>query len=523
MLAWLIWLLPCGAARAQQDTALADRAFQAAHRDFSNGEYESALRGYKEAYRIKPHPNILYNLALTSERLLDYDAAIDHFQRFLATPLPTDPEAARAQRPFRLLAERSLRRLRSLPARVSVSAFPERVQVTALPLSADGQPGPPRFTGYTPAVFTLPAGRYLLQYRQPGYLDVDVPLDVHVGQALLVQRQLPFRARPLHVESSPRARLFLDDRLIGQTPFSSTIGVGPHLLRLERRFYLTHQVPLSVKPGDAPLRYRATLVQDGRYEAMLGALVAGAGLGLVALRIITRTEVENITTQELYQPIVAALVPGALSATLVGFLGGHPSASQAQMLVGNGAWGTLIGFGLGLGIDPLASKTERIFPHVLAATGGFLGVMAGLGADRRWHPDSGTVALYNSGALWGSTLGALGWALLLTRDPSSAFIGRPSQDRTGDGGWLLMSGAAAGIGTGLLLSNLKALRGISRSRVALLDLGGLVGGVVAGGLGLGIGYGVTRSIEGAGTVAVPCTMGGIVLGLVGAGLLTRRW
>ena len=68
------------------------------------------------------------------------------------------------------------------------------------------------------------------------------------------------------------------------------------------------------------MRYQTRLVQDGRYEAMLGAFVAGAGLGLVAERIITNTEVENISTRELYQPILAALLPGALSSSLVAFL-----------------------------------------------------------------------------------------------------------------------------------------------------------------------------------------------------------
>ena len=44
--------------------------FQAAHRAFDGGDYESARVHYEAAFRLVPHPSTQYNLALTCERAL---------------------------------------------------------------------------------------------------------------------------------------------------------------------------------------------------------------------------------------------------------------------------------------------------------------------------------------------------------------------------------------------------------------------------------------------------------------------
>src|SRR5205807_6118778 len=110
---------------------------------------------------------VLYNLALTYERLLNYDEAIATFERYLAAPPSRDP----AERSLKLLAERSLRRMRALPAQISLSAVPERVEVSLRAELSDGSFGPPRWVGQTPAVFKVPAGRYGLRYCQTEYFD----------------------------------------------------------------------------------------------------------------------------------------------------------------------------------------------------------------------------------------------------------------------------------------------------------------------------------------------------------------
>ena len=211
-------------------------------------------------------------------------------------------------------------------------------------------------------------------------------------------------------------------------------------------------------------------------------MLAGAGLGLVALRTIKGSDIAETRDQDVYQPLFAALLPAALGAGLVLLGIDKIPASSSQMIVGNASWGTLMGLGLGFGLD---SAPQSILPHWLAVGTGVLGATLGLGLDRRLHPRSGTVALYNSGAMWGATLGALGWAYLLTHGATGTFIGGIEGASGGTGGWALFAGTGVGVGVGAALASLKSLAHVSRQHVALIDLGGVVGGLSAGALGLG--------------------------------------
>lgn len=494
-------------------------AFQAGHRAFESGDYEAARHSYEEAYRLAPHPNTLYNLGLTCERLLDYDAAIAAFERFLASP-PAADLATDGQRTRRVLAERSLRRLRNLPARVSAGAVPESVSVSIAPLLDGGTVGAITAQGQTPHIFTVSAGRYRLTYFRDGYFPEEQDIDAHVGQALLVTRQLRPRPRLLRIESQPVASLYLDDRLVGRTPYEGTVALGSHRLRLERRFYLTQIRPLELAPGGTRLRYRIALVQSGRADMILGGALAGAGLGLMVLRLF-QGEIENIENMppgEIYKPLVAALLPAALGATLAGLAGWEMPVGEGQLLIGSAAWGSLIGFGVGLGVQP-----EWLLPHVLSIGGGLIGGIIGTAVWRFRHPSSGAVAVFNSAVLWSAQVGALSWAYLVTERPETSFFGRQALGRSGEGGWAMLGSTLIGVGLGIGLANLPGLVDLPRGRVALIDLGGLAGGLALGILGLGLGYGVTGSWPQAGRIAVPCSLGGIAIGLVSGALLTRRY
>src|SRR5690242_21230745 len=52
--------------------------------------------------------------------------------------------------------------------------------------------------------------------------------------------------------SPPGARVFLDDRLVGETPYRDRVEVGAHRLLLEHRDYPWHKEALLV-PAGAPL------------------------------------------------------------------------------------------------------------------------------------------------------------------------------------------------------------------------------------------------------------------------------
>ena len=455
--------------------AAAAAAFQAGHRAFESGDYETARHSYEEAFRLAPHPNTLYNLGLTCERLLDYDAAIAAFERFLKSPSAAELETD-GQKTRRVLAERSLRRLRNLPARVSAGAVPESVSVSIAPLLDDGTVGATTAQGQTPHIFTVSAGRYRLTYFRDGYFPEEQDIDAHVGQALLVTRQLRPRPRRLRIESQPVASLYLDDRLVGRTPYEGTVALGSHRLRLERRFYLTQIRPLELAPGGTRLRYRIELVQSGRADMILGGALAGAGLGLMVLRLF-QGEIENIENMppgEIYKPLVAALLPAALGATLAGLAGWEMPVGEGQLLIGSAAWGSLIGFGVGLGVQP-----EWLLPHVLSIGGGLIGGIIGTAVWRFRSPSSGAVAVFNSAVLWSAQVGALSWAYLVTERPETSFFGRQALGRSGEGGWAMLGSTLIGVGLGIGLANLPGLSDLPRGRVALIDLGGLAGGLAS--------------------------------------------
>lgn len=410
--------------RADNTRATAAAAFESAHRAFEGGDYETARQHYLRAYQLLPHPSTLYNLALTHERLLDYEAAVQAFEQFLAMPPSEEPESARLQQTHRRLAERSRKRLRDMPARISASAVPDPATVAVHPLSSDGLVGTAIAQGQTPGIFTVPAGRYRLRYERDGYFPDEVDLDAHIGQALLFSRQLKPRPRSLHIETAPNAKLFLDDRLLGQSPFTGSVELGSHRLRVERPFYLTQQKPLEVGPGSSPLRLHLTLEPSGRLDMIAGGGLAGAGLGLMVLRLFQGEieNIENMPLREIYKPLIAAVLPAAVGAAVSGLAAWEMPVSEAQLLIGSGAWGTILGFGVGLGSQP-----QWLLPHVLAVGGGLVGGTVGLAVWRFAKPRSGPVSVWNSATLWAGTLGALSWAYIITRKPESAFLGRPLQ------------------------------------------------------------------------------------------------
>ena len=486
---------------------------------FQASEFETARHKYEESYAIAPHPYTLYNLALTYERLLEPELAIATFERFLAQlPKPdestaTQPTTHRLQQGLRVLAERTLRRLRSQPARVWVSAVPDPVTATVAPVRPDGSAGPVRGSIRTPDLITVPAGKYRLQLQREGYATEEFDFDAHIGQALFISRQLRPLPRQVTITAEPRARLYLDDRFVGDTPYEGPITLGNHRLRLERRLYLTQLRPLELSPGVAPLRFHVGLERSGLVDMAIGGMVAGAGLGLMVLRLFLGEEIETLPRQEFYKPLAAAALPAALGASVAGLAGWQMPAREAQLLMGSAGWGTIIGFGLGLGTQP-----QGPLPHVLAVGFGVAGGTLGAAAYRFVQPTSGAIAMFNTTVLWSSVAGALGWAYVISQRPETAFYGHPSTGRSGEGGWILLSTTLSGVGIGLATSRLPGLQNLTRSQVALIDLGGLVGGVLGGTLGLGIGYGQSGSWNDAIRFAVPTTLGGIGAGLISASI-----
>lgn len=504
---------------AESTRASAAAEFAKAHQAFESTDYERALRHYSRAYELLPHPSTLYNLALTHERLLDYEAAAQAFAQFLAMPLSEEADAARLQQTHRRLAERSLKRLRDLPARVSASAVPDEATVTVQPIGEDGQTGHVMTQIKTPGIFTVPAGRYRLRYSKEGYFPDEVDFDAHIGQALLFSRQLKAKPRSVRLTTSPPAKLFLDDRYLGMTPQLLSVDLGSHRLRIERPFYLTQLRPLELQAGSGTLEFGLQLTPSGRMDMIAGGAIAGAGLGLMVLRLFQGEieNIENMPLREIYKPLVAAALPAVVGATVAGLAGWEMPVSEAQLLIGSGAWGTVIGFGVGLGAQP-----QWLLPHVLAVGGGLVGGTVGMAVWRFAKPGGGPVAVWNSAVLWSAHIGALSWAYVITQKPEAAFLGRPPDGRTGEGGFAMLGSTLLGVGLGIGLAHIPQFATLNRRQVAYVDLGGFAGGALFGLVGLGAGYAKTHDLLDSTRIAIPAAMVGIGAGLVTSALLVRR-
>ena len=90
----VLWLCPCAVAAAQDedpDVARVEQLSVQGAELFQAGSYRDAIVRFKEAYALVPVANLLYNIALSYERLGDLDAAISYYEKFIVAD-DADPE-----------------------------------------------------------------------------------------------------------------------------------------------------------------------------------------------------------------------------------------------------------------------------------------------------------------------------------------------------------------------------------------------------------------------------------------------
>lgn len=483
--------------RAQENRVETPQAAQAkAHYDkaqelYATGNYDEAIAEYQEAYRLKPHPNVLYNIAQAYERLLDYAQSVVWFERYLAEA-PKDA----VERP---IVENRLRILRNLPARISVTTIPEHVHAALV--GADGQ----RREADTPSVFKVPAGAYTIELSQPGWEPESHDVAVELGQPYFYQYRLKRSTAQVSIFTRPRgARVFIDDRLVGETPFAGTLDVGKHRLLLEHRDYPWHREDLDVKEG-APIQREIRLtrpVRSGRTELVIASMVFGGAAGpLLVASVLGDSSFGNSGLGLLVYMLSSGAGIGA------GFLGSFLATrdgvkvGMSSLMIGSAVWGTSLATSLSLG---LGVPTRYVYSLAIAGSG--IGMSAGFLIARKLDISPGDAALVNSGGTWGTATGAL-LAQAIIRNPSASHFG-----------WFMLGGTTAGLLTGSLLAWKLEL---SRGHVGLIDVGGLAGT----GLGFALGYviGVNSQSEDNIQTGARYALGGMALGLLAGAVMTRKY
>ena len=476
----------------EPDPGAAKAHYEKAQQLYATGSYDEAIVEYNEAYRLKPHPNVLYNIAQAYERLLDYAQSVVWFERYLAEA-PKDA----VERP---VVENRLRILRNLPARISVTTIPEHVHAAIV----DGNGGG-RQEADTPVVFKVPAGPYTIELAQPGWEPETHDVAVEIGQPYFYQYRLKRSTSQVSIFTRPRgARVFIDERLVGETPFAGTLDVGPHKLLLEHRDYPWHREDLLVQPG-APIQREVTLtrpIRSGRTELVIGAMVFGGAAGpLLVASVLGDSTFGNTGLGLLVYMLSSGAGIGA------GFLGSFLATRDgikvgySSLMIGSAVWGTSFATSLSLGL-----QVPTRYVYGLAIAGSGIGMTAGFLVARKTDISAGDAALVNSGGTWGTATGAL-LAQAIFRNPSSSQFG-----------WFMLGGTTAGVLTGSLLAWKLEL---SRGRVGLIDVGGLAGT----GLGFALGYviGVNSQSEDNIQTGARYALGGMVLGLLAGAVMTRKY
>ena len=457
-----------GAVAHADDLAGEARAhYESGQQFYEQGRYDEAIGEYETAYRLKPHPNVLYNIAQAHERLLEYGRSVEWFERYLAEA-PPDAE-------FRVIVQNRLRVLRGLPARISVTTIPEHVHARV-------EGGGKRIEIDTPGLFKVPAGDYEIVLEQPGWESERHAVHAELGQPYFYQYRLKRSTSPVAIFSRPRgARVFIDDKLVGETPYADLVEVGKHRLLIEHPDYPWYRQEIEVKPG-APLKLEIKLtrpVRSGRTELVLSSMIYGGVAGPLLVAALS-TNSNFISTSSGLGVLLASSAAGIGAGFLGSFLStrdGGIKVGHSSMIIGGGAWGTSIGASLALGLG-----VPNQYTYGMSLLGGALGITTSALIVRWKDVAPGTAGIFNSGGFWGTVTGAL-MAEAIFDNPSSSQLG-----------WFLLGGTSLGLITSSLIA-WKVDR--TRGHVLLVDVGGLAG---------------TRY-----------ALGGMVLGMLAASVLSRNY
>lgn len=146
---------------------------------YQEGELRQALRHFNEVYRLFPHPNINYRVALIYDELDAQELAVQHYRQFLEFTPPDDPDRGEVEaRVAEIDAE-----LTAEPTGVRVETFPIGAQIYVEERETVA-------VGETPQDVQLPSGTHDIYVDKEGYEQVSETVEVEEGRMGLIQLEL---------------------------------------------------------------------------------------------------------------------------------------------------------------------------------------------------------------------------------------------------------------------------------------------------------------------------------------------
>jgi len=460
---------------------------------YVQGDYKGAVKELVAAYCISPFYTILKDIGQAYERELDYEKAIAYLSRFVMK-VPKDAKRANSCAPDPQDEKRNviarIEVLGRLKAKILVNTDPPNAHIT---LANDAGLANRGVSGQELEVL---GGRYQVLIEADGYHPITQEIRAEIGKPYTIFTKLePLKGR-LRVRVVPAdTRLFLDKRQVGTGSFESELPGGRYTLSAEAPDRLTVSREIEVIANrDTPVSFELPPEPKfGRTQLLIYGAVGGGAIAGTIAGASSNT---------------VAIASGIGGGAVAGFFGTY-FGTPRNIALGTSSLtitSSLIGGTIGGATSVLFTQDPRIISPAIGG-GLVLGAAVGYYAGDKLHIRPGDAAVINSGALWGTATGALFGASF------QVFSDNPQI-----GGGLVLSGLGMGTLAGVLATRYF---NVSRTRAALIDVGGVVG------LFVGIATeSVIAQAQSAGMSETERTanymLGGMVGGLIIAGVLTRN-
>lgn len=246
---------------------------------YKDGDYEAALTEFKQAYRLAPFYEVLYNIGLTQRRLFEYGEAV----RSLNDYLVQGGKKVSAQR--REAVRKELEEIRQLTAEVTVIVAGQGEAV----ISVDGKE-----VGKSPLKepLLLRPGKHTITATRGEESGSETP-SLLTGSKVTVTLETKKAQGKLVIESDPAGAIIsLDGELQGEAPVIVNVGVGAHTITADKDGYQTANMEISLTEGQAR-NVTVKLTPGGnegeartsasgpRRVPVAGIVVSAAGLALI--------------------------------------------------------------------------------------------------------------------------------------------------------------------------------------------------------------------------------------------------
>jgi hypothetical protein len=459
---------------------------------YVQGDYEGAVRELVYSYCLVPSfYSLLKDIGQAYERNLDYEQAVAYLERYVrAVPANAKraPDSTTDPQQDKLNVARRVEVLKKLRAKISVESSPPGARITIANAAGVASRA---IAGDTIEVLS---GRYEMTTALDSYEPHTQTIDVRIGKPYTYFVPLVAEKGRLAMQVvPPDARIFLGDRMVGIGHIDLALERGTYTMTTEAPGWITNKRDVEVLANQVKHEQveLAPRPQFGRRQLIVFSSLAGAGGAAGLLSSFHNTALSGFGA-------VAGGAAGLVGSAFV--LPEQVALGTSNLTITSGLGGGVLGGAVSALFTKRAEVIEPVVGASIAVTataGYLLGDYTGL--------TTGDAALINSGVMWGSVAGGL---LAVSFDPGHVVAGG-----------LVLSGLGMGTVGGVLLQHEF---GISRTHAALIDVGGVIG--IIGGLAIeSLAY-RAQNTTGAATQEhlANFALGGMAIGLVGAGILTRN-